>query len=139
MIFELAKGEDQVLDRIERSLDLLARRHEALAANLANIDTPGYQTIDLRFDEALETELGKPWPLVRTSPTHFEAVVPESSAEPRIVKVEGLPDRPDGNNVQMERELLGMNMNRLRFEMTLQWARNRIRTLQTAIEEGRPR
>ena len=33
---------------LERVLDLSAFRHQVIAANLANIDTPGYRTRDLR-------------------------------------------------------------------------------------------
>ena len=122
--------------RIERTLDVLSRRQEVLAANVANVDTPGYKAVDLGFDRVLDGELGKPFPLVRTSPGHFEAVLPESS-EPEVVPVEGLEVRADGNNVQLERELLEMTMNRLRFDMAIRWAQGRIRALRTAINEGR--
>ena len=33
---------------LERVLDLSAFRHQVIATNLANVDTPGYRTRDLR-------------------------------------------------------------------------------------------
>lgn len=127
---------DNVLEKAERVMDLLSRRQELLASNLANVDTPGYKTIDLGFREALEGELQKPWPLVQTSPGHFSAAAP-TPPELEPVEVEGLVSRPDGNNVRFERELLQMTMNKLRFDMAVQWAQSRLKALRIAIDEGR--
>ena len=124
---------DDGLARIEKSLDVLARRHEAIAANIANSDTPGYKTVDLQFRAELESELAG-WHLVRTSPGHFDVVGPEP--ELKFTEVPGLPEGADGNNVKLDRELLAMTLNRLRFQMTAQWASSRFHALRSAIRGG---
>lgn len=41
---------DGLPDRIERYMDVLSVRQRLVAANIANVDTPGYQTQDLDFN-----------------------------------------------------------------------------------------
>ena len=43
---------------LERTISGAAQRHEALAANLANATTPGYQRVDVDFHGALSAALG---------------------------------------------------------------------------------
>lgn len=125
---------DSALSGIETVLDYLTRRHEALAANVANASTPGYRAVDVRFDEVLGEELEN-LRIVRTSDKHFEIV----GAEPEMTlyEVEGRAPGADGNNVEMDQELLAMSLNRLRFQMGVQAAMSRVRTLRSAIQEGR--
>jgi len=125
---------DSGLVRMEKALDFLARRQEMLAANVANLSTPGYKSVDVRFESVLDDELSN-LRLIRTSPRHFEVVVPDP--ELKAFEVEGLPAGADGNNVELDRELLQMALNRVRFQMSAQAATSRIQTLKTAILEGR--
>ena len=79
-------------------------RQVASSGNLANFDTPGYKAKEVTFDEALGKQL---LPVNSTYPTHKgtyasnEAVVVEEAT--------GMPERRDGNNVQLDRELLTMS------------------------------
>ena len=122
------------LTRMEQILDLLAQRQRAITANLANADTPGYKAIDVRFRDQLEGAL-EGWRLVQTSPDHFEAEFPESSTL-EYSPIPGLAEGPDGNNVELDRELLAMTLNRLRFQMAVQGVSGHLRSLRLAIREG---
>ncbi|HWP84999.1 MAG TPA: flagellar basal body protein, partial [Terriglobia bacterium] len=42
---------------LEEVLDLASRRHALIASNLANLDTPGYRTRDIRFEDELRNAL----------------------------------------------------------------------------------
>jgi flagellar basal-body rod protein FlgB len=43
---------------LERAIEGAGKRHEALAANLANANTPGYQRVDVDFHGALSAAMG---------------------------------------------------------------------------------
>ena len=43
---------------LERSISGASQRHEALAANIANATTPGYQRVDVDFHGALNAAMG---------------------------------------------------------------------------------
>ena len=85
-------------------------RQTAAASNLANIDTPGYKTRDASFADALDGELEE---------------------------VSGLPQRRDGNNVQLDRELLAMSSAAGDFSKAQTALAAKFRLVRYAINEGR--
>jgi flagellar basal-body rod protein FlgB len=98
-------------------MDLLATRQKLVAANVANLDTPGYQTKDLDFQ--------------------FEFLSLQQGAAPNVVEPADLPNKADGNNVNLDREARLLSENALRFNVASNLLRNEIRTLRKAIEEGK--
>ena len=75
---------DEVTGSLERYLDLLSARQKLVASNIANADTPGYQTQDIDFQSDFASFAKGQQPL-----THMS---------------EDLPGKPDGNNVNLDRE-----------------------------------
>ena len=88
-------------DELARYLDLSTRQIEITAANMANIDTPGYRTVGMDFDAAMQ-----------------QAIAEEGRQEvqPKMHPVGGLVVRPDGNDVSMDRESMQMAEAQLRFK-----------------------
>ena len=111
-----------LLGLLERSLDVAAFRQALIASNLANVDTPGYRTRDLDFRSELR-----------------RAALAAGSAEwtPRVREVPGLIERPDGNNVSLEREGLLLAQIQLQFRASAELVRAELRRLLLAINEGR--
>ncbi len=58
---------------LQKSLDSLAVQHEAIANNLANIDTPQFKRSVVSFQDKLKNALAinQPSALWRTNPKHF--------------------------------------------------------------------
>jgi flagellar basal-body rod protein FlgB len=110
-----------MLDRIattqEHYLDLLSARQKLVASNIANAETPGYQTRDIDFQREFLT-------LAR-------------GESPETVAPEGLVTRNDGNNVSMEREARLLAENALRFQLVSMMAKGQIRAVRNALTEGR--
>jgi flagellar basal-body rod protein FlgB len=97
-------------------MDLLVARQKLVAANVANADTPGYQTLDVDFQSELRNAAG---------------------GAPRAIEVEGLRVKNDGNNVSVDREARLLAENALRFQIASNLMRSEIRAVRSAIEEGR--
>jgi flagellar basal-body rod protein FlgB len=107
---------------LTRYLDVAALRQKVLTANVANIDTPGYRTRDVDFADAM-----------KRADTNRE-----TGAERSLVReVGGLMERPDGNNVSLDRESLALAENQLKFRLGAQLLRSEFRKLSAAINEGR--
>jgi flagellar basal-body rod protein FlgB len=105
-------------------LDAAALRHDALATNLANLETPGYKRVDLAPDFAHQLAQ------LASSPDSAETpILQPKIAEDRTTRAM----RPDGNNVQLEKELIEMNRNSVEFEFLAQYASDSLRRLKTAI------
>jgi flagellar basal-body rod protein FlgB len=102
------------------SLDVNAFRQGLISSNIANIDTPGYRTRDIDFRKTLSNAL--------------EEV--EASRSPAAHKVEGLIERPDGNNVNADREGLLLAQTQLRFTLSAQLLKGEFHRIASAINGG---
>jgi flagellar basal-body rod protein FlgB len=94
--------ETRLSDQLARYLDLAVSETKLTAANMANIDTPGYRTRGFDFDAEIQKALGD-LDARRETPV-------------QIGDVDGLVSRPDGNNVSMDREGLKMAEAQLKFK-----------------------
>ena len=96
-------------------LSYLTHRQEIIASNIANADTPGYKTRD-----------------VESSP--FSTALNDAGS---VVEAEGLAARSDGNNVSIDRQSQLLAETTLKFSVAAQLVRSQIKSLRSAIEEGR--
>jgi flagellar basal-body rod protein FlgB len=118
-----------------RQMTRAVQRQAVAAGNLANLDTPGYRTRELRFDDALEAELGSE-ALTATNARHFGAQ-PGAPSLPAETEAAGLATRRDGNNVQLDRELLDMGRAAADFSAAQSVLAAKFRLVRYAINEGR--
>ena len=103
-------------------LKVTSDRQQLIASNIANVDTPGYHTKDINFQAAMQQA---------TDEGNDVQLMPASS------EVEGLPERPDGNNVNIDRESLLMGETQLQYQMGVQLIKAEFHRLLIAIKEGK--
>jgi flagellar basal-body rod protein FlgB len=110
-------------------LDAAVLRHEAIATNVANAETPGFRRLDVAPDFALQLK-------ARMAAGDFaqtaSSIRPHISEDPTARSV-----RPDGNTVEIERELLSMNRNAVEYDYLSEIVSNNLKQLKMAIT-GRP-
>jgi flagellar basal-body rod protein FlgB len=129
--------EDNNMRTMERFLDLSVQRQGLIGANVANIDTPGYKTVDVDFEKELQTAVDGPQiSLGVTNPRHIP-VVPSARRSGAVKEVAGLTMRNDQNNVNIDREMGEVANNAMKFSMVAQLLLGKFRTLKAAIQEGR--
>lgn len=117
-----------------RQMTRAVQREAVAAGNLANIDTPGYKTRELAFGDALDKELGGAH-LVTTNARHLGGAT--GDRQPDAKEVGGLQERLDGNNVQLDRELLAMSTANGEFNAAQTILAAKFRLVRYAINEGR--
>ncbi|MFQ5698774.1 MAG: flagellar basal body rod protein FlgB [Myxococcota bacterium] len=100
---------DPTARAVERALAFRDRRQGAIASNIANANTPGYRAFDLLLRARMEG--GAALAPRRTDPRHLSA---GGSSNALGVEVERSrePTRLDGNNVELEGELMKLLENR---------------------------
>jgi len=108
---------------LERFLDVASMRQTLVSTNIANVDTPGYHTRDVDFRGELQRVLN----------TSLDAPDPMS---PFVLPVRGLLARPDGNNVNPEREALLLAQVQLQFKAATAILRAQFAEINNAIREG---
>ncbi len=106
---------DAIAGQLERYMDLLGARQKLVASNIANADTPGYQTRDIDFQAEFRNATG---------------------GAPMVQEVEGLTTKNDGNNVSLDREARLLAENALRFSLASSLLRSQLQLVRSAIKEG---
>jgi flagellar basal-body rod protein FlgB len=108
-------------------LDAAALRQDAIASNLANSDTPGYHRVDLAADFA--SKLKASWESGGFKGDSGLPIPQAALTEDKTAR----SVRPDGNNVEIEHELLAMNRNAVEFQYLGDIVTNNIKQLKMAI------
>lgn len=123
-----------------QALTLRAERQRLLASNIANADTPGYQSKDFDFSRALReatSEVGSSGAnagLSVTAAGHMNPSAGMSKAQAAVVN--GLPSQTsmDSNTVDMDRERASFADNSVKYEATLRFINASVRTTLDAMK-----
>ena len=131
---------------LERMIQFAARRHELIAGNVANIDTPGYRPVDVST-QAFQQRLGEAIDARRArGPTGGSGgtLNIDSSAEIEITS-DGMILHPepiganilfhDGNDRALERTMQDLVENFGTFRLAAQLLRHQFESINTAIRE----
>jgi flagellar basal-body rod protein FlgB len=112
--------ETMLSDQIARFLDLATAEAKLTAANMANIDTPGYKTVGMDFEAEMRGAMS-------------DVAGNRGPRRVRVRDVDGLIARPDGNNVSMDREGLNLAEAQLRFKTGVALLREEYQRVMDAI------
>jgi flagellar basal-body rod protein FlgB len=109
------------VDVLRKVLDAARLRHRAIAQNVANVNTPGYQRLEVSFEDGLARALarGDAQTLARL--------------QPHLQTAEGGPTRADGNNVDIDQELGRLTNNTLLYNLITQVLASQTAQMRAAI------
>ncbi|MBW1991371.1 MAG: flagellar basal body rod protein FlgB [Deltaproteobacteria bacterium] len=115
---------EDLVSLLAQTLSWRSRRHEIIAGNVANLDTPGYTRKDLDFREVLSACLsgGPRICLVATHPTHLRPTPPAAG----LVQDSGQP-------VDLDREMVEMATNQLNYQAEVQMLNRKLENLRTVL------
>jgi len=104
-------------------------RHGVLAGNVAHLDTPGYRPADLQ--RTTTPAATRTW---LTDPGHQAG--PAGGEVRTVFDDGGALAGPDGNAVQLERELAKIDANRVRYGTSAELVSRRMALLRYAAGDG---
>jgi flagellar basal-body rod protein FlgB len=107
-------------DALTKYLDLTSDQLKLTAANMANIDTPGYKTQGFDFEKEFSQALQTPGGL-------------DATTAPKVGDVDGLVARPDGNTVSLDRESLQLAKSQLQFRAGVELLKHQFSSIMSAI------
>jgi flagellar basal-body rod protein FlgB len=115
------------------ALDFHVERHNVLASNLANAETPGFHPSEL-VREAPRSEL-RTLPLMATTAGHFGAQDP--SVQSYDTKIDtSTPAGSNGNSVNLEHEMAKLAANDLRYDGAAKMVSSKLAMLRYAANDG---
>src|SRR4051812_39270027 len=89
-------------------LDVAVLRQEAISTNVANAETAGFRRLDIAPDFAVQLKARVAAGDLAQSMGTLKPVLAEDQTARSV--------RPDGNTVEIERELLAMNRNAVEYD-----------------------
>ena len=104
------------VDMLSGLLQQSEMRQKTISQNIANVNTPGYRSMEVRFTDELDK--------IRSG---------AGAASSELVESEGLHVRQDGNNVDIDQQLAKLTKNSLQFETYSHLLAAKLSMLRSAI------
>lgn len=102
------------------ALNAHEQNHRVLSQNIANVNTPGYKTQRVEYEKLIQQ-------------LKSESAQTGTIDEVDVSALEGLAERVDGNNVDLEREIGELKKNALAFQTYSHLIASKLATMRRAI------
>ncbi|MGE5573934.1 MAG: flagellar basal body rod protein FlgB [Bacteroidota bacterium] len=112
---------DRTLVGLSKALDALSLRHEVIADNIANVNTPGFKARRVRFEDQLKSAIA------RGDPDSCSPVIEEDQLEVRR----------DGNSVDIDLEMARLAETTVMYSAISRLVSGRFDLIKYVISEGR--
>ena len=112
---------NNIFDIIEVGIKAESLRNKAIANNVANLETPGYRRVDVRFKELLAKALDS------------SGTVDLSEVEPQLYQPENTAVKSNGNDVNLDVEVGEMVKNNLRHKAYIRILQKKYQQIDLAI------
>ena len=133
----------KTVDLIHRSMDVSMLRRGVIANNIANSEVPNFKRTQVNFEselkKALESERQRPaLEMTRTDPRHVSNWEPRDyrDVQPRRVVDFLSTSHNNGNNVDMDQELMLALQNQMLYSLLAQSAAFEFSQVNSAIRQG---
>ncbi len=128
-----------MLDDYNRNIDLMKKglvglwkRNELIANNISNADSSGYKAKDINFEEVLSREIEMSQ---KTEEYNIDSENAYKDPEFRIDETEGLETKGNGNNVDIDREMVNLAENQMRYNLVSEVLKQQLSLLNQVIDE----
>ena len=116
---------DNTTKILQSSISYAQLKHQVIAGNIANVDTPGYKAMNLQFENILKDTL-----------SDASKSCPQTLPEPVLVAdTTNQQPRLDGNTVDPERQMASLTRNTISYNGFVQLLNAKFRILKTALGE----
>ncbi len=107
-----------VTDMLFKQLNFRGERQKVIASNIANLNTPGYKTKDIKFNEVLNESISKNDLKLQTTHSGHMSFdnTPSKVSRIQTYEVGGLEEQNDGNNVNLDQQMSNMAKNSVMFD-----------------------
>lgn len=124
---------------LEKFLDLSLTRQAAISSNIANANTPNYKARKVNFEDELKKALSDgngEISLKTTNQKHISTGDKVENVSPEV-EISSDPARPDGNNVDLEKEMVELTKNNIKYNLGVQVIHKMFKDIEFAITGDR--
>lgn len=112
---------NNIVDLIDAGIKAENLRQKAIANNIANLETPGYRRVDVKFEEVLSKLLDSP------------GEINLNDLDPELYRPENTPVNSKGNDVNLESEIGKLVKNALFHKAYIRLLNNKYKQIDAAI------
>lgn len=118
-----------------KALDASWLKHDVIAQNIANSETPGYKRKKVLFDNMLQDAMNANMtPLKRTNARHIAS--PGADFSPVVISDFDAEMRIDGNSVDIDVEMAEQAKNSIKYNAMINQVSAQLRRLKASIKGG---
>ena len=129
--------DENTYNLLKKSLDAVSARQNAIAQNIANVNTKGYKAFRVVFEDKLKEQMdGSNLSLTKTNEKHMDANN-SSDTDYEIVQDNTTSMNQDGNNVDIDNEMTNLAANTIKYEALINEANSQITMRNFVINGGK--
>jgi len=113
---------ENIFDFLDVGIRAENLRQKSIANNIANLDTPGYRRLDVKFEEILAKTLDD------------DGSADIDDLEPLLYNPKNTPVNEDGNDVTMENEVGQLIQNSVKYRAYIRMLNKKYQQIQSAID-----
>lgn len=133
IVNDMSKSQE-VYNLLKKSLDASSLRSKAIANNIANINTKNYKRNYVSFEDSLNQNLDE-LELKTDNDRHIQTV--EEPGQIELKQDTSTSMNEDGNNVDIDNEMVNQASNTLMYNALVTEANNRLAVTKYIINDGR--
>ena len=136
-----AYGYNNTTYMLERALDVESLRRKVISNNIANVDVPHFKRSEVNFESELKRAIRQNqdamqnYDALKTDNRHFDFFSPRDIREvsPRVNLDYSTTYRNDGNNVDIEKEMVDAAKNQMRYNSLVSSLNHKFRSLKIVM------
>ncbi len=113
---------NDIRDLLQAGIQAENMRQQAISSNIANLNSPGYRTVDVAFEDALGKAM------------NTDGTIRADQIDPEIVESNTTPVKSNGNDVNLENEIGKMVQNSLKHTTYIRLLRQKYNQIDLAIK-----
>ena len=127
-----------ISSKLFEQLNFRGERQKVISSNIANINTPGYKTKELVFEDELNNSINNNSLQMKATNSRHMSNVNSSTANsnPKLMEVENLEEQNDGNNVNLDTQMGEMSKNKILFDAIQSSIKRDSRLFRSVVESS---
>ncbi len=122
---------------LEKGLDAVWKRQEAISGNISNIDTPGYKAKRVEFESMFKNAIQSMENGGGAGPDGQNRLIDVSELNPTVYEDNSTSMRMDGNNVNIDQEMASMAKNMIQYQALTFATSRELNQMKMIITEGK--
>lgn len=128
---------DSTYDLMKNALDAVNLRQSVISNNISNANTPNFKASKVKFEEALKDAIGQENIALKGQRSNHIRTGSVENIQPELIRDSNSKIKVDGNNVDIEKEMVDMAANQILYNALVQQVNKKLSNLSYVVTGGR--